>query len=181
MRSVRLTVGAKPIGEGRTWAYPNGQLLGIFVIPIYKLSIAGLDEAGHVVAKDVPVFRFGVQSTDGKTARVVGLAQQQTHVIKAWLPHYIVHSAHSTENGAWQVYGDFLIHDGPDDDSELFATIGCIEIRGPQGFSKFNDLLISLMAPPGSSREGKLAAIGHSTQLSITYQRASRPELKKAS
>ena len=179
MRRVALTVGAISSREGKTWAYPNGASLGTFLIPMFPLTVNGKDSSGRAVTSTFPVFRFGVQSVDGKTAHVVGLADQQTHTIKAWLPTYRVHSARSPENGAWQVYGNFLIHDGPDDDSELFATIGCIEVIGPQGFSKFNDLLISLMDPPGTNRDNKLAAIGSSGQLTITYQRANRPPLKK--
>jgi hypothetical protein len=180
MRSVALTVGGTVIGEGKTWAYPNGDALGEFLIPIYKLTVAGTDNIGKRITETISVFRFGVQCKDGKTAEVVGLADHQTHVIKSWIPTYRVHSAISQEDGAWQVYGNFLIHDGPDDDTELFATIGCVEIMGPQGFLKFNDLLISLMDPPGTNRDQKLSAIGRSGQLSITYERATRPALKKA-
>jgi len=50
---------------------------------------------------------------------------------------------------------------------------------GPLGFLKFNDLLISLMDPPGNHRSHKLVAIGRSGQLTITYERAIRPALKK--
>lgn len=78
---------------------------------------------------------------------MVGLADHQTHIIKAWLPNYRVHSARSQENRAWQVYGNFLIHDGPDNPTELFATIGCVEVMGYRGFVKFNDLIISLSGP----------------------------------
>jgi hypothetical protein len=179
VRSVALTVGGTAIGEARTWAYPNGFALGEFLIPIYKLTVAGTDNDGKPMSEAFSVFRFGVQSKDGTTASVVGLADPQTYVIKSWIPTYIVHSASTTENGAWQVYDSFLIHDGPDNDTELFATIGCVEIMGFRGFSKFNDLLISLMAPPGTNRDQKLASIGGSGQLRITYQAAVRPTLKK--
>jgi hypothetical protein len=179
MRNVALTVGGTPIGEGKTWAYPSGEGLGKFLIPTYKLTIAGTDGSGGAVTETVSVFRFGVQSKDGKTAAVVGLANEQTHVIKAWIPSYRVHSARSVENGAWQVYDSFLIHDGPDNDTEVFATIGCVEIMGPRGFSKFNDLLVSLMDPPGVNQSEQLAAIGRSGRLKIRYEKAARPALKK--
>jgi hypothetical protein len=111
---------------------------------------------------------------------VVGLAEFQTHVIKAWLPDYRVHSAASPENGAWQVYGNFLIHDGPDNPREIFATIGCIEIMGPQGFIRFNDLVSALSGPKATNRAQQLIEIGGAGQMSITYAKASRPPLKKA-
>jgi hypothetical protein len=181
MRNVTLTVGGKPVGEGPTWAYPHGAALGTFLIPIYELTVQGTDTEGNVLKTTFQVYRFGVLSNDGKTASVVGLAKHQIYHIKRWIPTYKVHSANSPENGAWQVFGNFLIHDGPDDDTQLFATIGCIEIRGPQGFVNFNDLLISLMEPTGSDRDGKLDAIAQSGRLKIVYEEATRPNLKKAS
>ena len=179
MRSVKLTVGGKAIGEGKTWAYPNGIGLGTYLIPIYELTVAGTDSKGKPVTEKFQVYRFGVQSKDGKTAHVVGLAEFQTHVIKTWDPTYKVHSAKSPENGAWVVYGNFLIHDGPDNNTELFATIGCVEIMGPKAFVKFNDLLINLMDPPADTRDKQLAAMAKSQKLKITYEMATRPPLKK--
>lgn len=180
MRNVNILVGRTPVGEQRTWAYPNGRSLGQYLVPVYDCFVKGVDAAGKAVRQRFNVLRFGVQSKDGKTASVVGLADQQTHVIKAWLPGYRVHSARSPENGAWQVYGNFLIHDGPDNPTELFATIGCIEIMGHRGFVRFNDLIISLSGPKATTRPQQLIEIGRAGCLSITYERASRPPLKKA-
>jgi len=180
MRPVKLIVGGKAIGEARTWAYPAGYALGDFLISTYQLAVAGQNADGRPARENFSVFRFGVQSKDGREAKVVGLAEQQTHVITAWLPDYRVHSFNTTENGAWRVYASFLIHDGPDNDTELFASIGCVEIMGPQGFTRFNDLLISLMGPSGVDRNSKLDAIGKSKKLTITYEKADRPSLKAA-
>jgi len=98
-------------------------------------------------------------------------------VIKAWLPNYTVHSAASLEAGAWQVYQNFLIHDGPDDPAnEVYATIGCIEICGqPQGFDTFNNFLIGLSGPKAKDRAAQLAEIGAARNLTITYLKAPRP------
>ena len=114
-----LTVGAKPIGEGKTWAYPKGRDLGFFLIPLYEMKVMGHDSRGKPSMTVLPIFRFGVLSKDGRTAHVVGLADNQRHVIKVWKPNYTVHSAPSHEDGAWVVTGHFYIHDGPDDDSEI--------------------------------------------------------------
>lgn len=97
------------------------------------------------------------------------------------MPNYRVHSADSKENGAWQVYEDFLIHDGPDNASELFATIGCIEIMGERGFVRFNDLLVALSGLRDGPRAGKLKAIGSGGKVVISYEAAVRPQLKRAS
>lgn len=180
VRKVYMVVGGVPIGEATTWAYPNGSSLGNFLIPTYRLTVAGSDNTGQSVSQSFEVFRFGVQCKDGKTANVVGLSDRQTHKIKSWTPTYRVHSARSPENGGWQVYDNFLIHDGPDNQSEVFASIGCVEIMGPQGFVKFNDLLISLSGPAATDRDEQIVEIGAARNLSITYERSARPPLKKA-
>ncbi len=179
MRSIKIQIGSRPVGEQQTWAYPNGNSLGRFLIPIYDCYVSGVNDAGATIRQHFQCLRFGVSCQDGKTASVVGLADQQSHIIKAWIPTYVVHSANSPENGAWQVYSNFLIHDGPDGSHEVFATIGCIEIMGVQGFVRFNDLIISLSGSTARDRNQKLAEIGRSGKLSITYERATRPALKK--
>ncbi len=179
MRNVSLSVGGTPLGLAPTWAYPKGEKLGYFLVPYYKLTVTGTNAKGVATASAFPVLRFGVMSRDGVKVESVGLAQRQTHTIKAWIPTYRVHSAVSLENGAWQVYDNFLIHDGPDSLSQVFATIGCVEIMGPSGFVKFNDLLISLAGSSAKSRDGQLADIGKSGRLTITYEQAARPAVKK--
>ncbi len=179
MRRVNIFVGARKIGEQKTWAYPQGFELGTFLIPVYECAVSGYDDNGKSIQQNFRVLRFGVQCTDGKTAKVVGLSQQQTHKIKAWIPSYTVHSASSKENGAWQVYNNFLIHDGPDNSTELFATVGCIEIMGPSGFDKFNDLLIMLAGPEATYRDNQLMEIGNKGEVYITYAKADRPPLKR--
>ena len=180
LRRVKMLVGGDPVGQVVTWAYPNGEGLGYFLIPNYRLTVSGTDAVGKAVSETFEVLRFGVQSKDGKSARVVGLADEQTHTIKAWLPDYQVHSAESAQNGAWQVYGNFLIHAGPETKDDAFASIGCIEIMGRGGFVKFNDLLIKLSGPSAALRTQQLTEIGNAGNMEITYHRTSRPPLKKA-
>ena len=182
MRPVKLTVGASPIGFAQTWAYPAGSQHEFFKIPTYELTASGIDAAGKKASRTFEVLRFGVQGKAGAPPRVVGLSEFQVHTIKAWLPDYRVHSARSQEQGAWQVYGNFLIHDGPDDPSiQVYATIGCIEIcRGPRGFDQFNDFLIALSGPSAKDRAGELAEIGWARNITITYLTAPRPPLQRA-
>jgi hypothetical protein len=183
VRNVNLVVGNKPIGSALTWAYPNGKHHGVFQIPTYELTVTGADDNGMKRERKFEVIRFGVQGKTSKSSPiVVGLANFQVHVITAWLPDYFVHSAISVEKGAWQVYGNFLIHDGPDNPKiEVYASIGCIEIcNGPRGFDIFNDFLISLSGPKSANRADQLAEIGRAKSMSITYLKASRPLLVKA-
>jgi hypothetical protein len=179
MRKVDIQIGGTPIGDSPTWAYPAGASLGNFLVPIYSCTVTGQNDAGSNVLEKFNVLRFGVKSEDGRIAKVVGLADYQKHVIKAWVGTYIVHSASSDENGAWQVKDNFLIHDGPDHIGELFATVGCIEIMGAKGFSRFNDLILRLAGPSPGTRNQQLSEIGRSGKMYITYEQAKRPPLKK--
>jgi len=181
MRSIKMRAGAKPIGTAVTWAYPDGGA-EYYSIPTYELTVSGKDSKGVSQERKFEVLRFGVHQ-NGKRgqAKVVGLADHQIHVIKAWLPDYTVHSASSPEKGAWQVYGNFLIHDGPDDPHrQVYASIGCIEIcGGPNGFVDFNDYLIQLSGPKSADRAKQLGEIGAARTISIEYEKASRPALRR--
>jgi hypothetical protein len=179
VRKINLSVGNKPIGTAITYPYPEDDGV-VYDIPTYELTVSGTDDAGAAQTRSFEVFRFGVHRPTAKSsAHVVGLASEQTHTIKAWLPKYTVHSADSKEIGAWQVYDGFLIHDGPDDPkTELYASIGCVEIcNGPEGFVKFNDFIISLSGSTKKSRGDKLAEIGSSGKMVIHYAKAARPAL----
>jgi hypothetical protein len=182
MRTVQMVVGNKPVGKAKTWAYPDGNHLGVYSIPTYELTVTGTDGSGRKVRQTFEVIRFGIQFKKGfSSPKVVGLADKQKHIIKAWLPHYTVHSASSVEMGAWQVYDNFLIHDGPDDPkNEIYASIGCIEIcNGPQGFDRFNDFLIELSGPRARARAEQLLEIGRARNMSISYEQAIRPALTR--
>src|SRR6266404_8734057 len=105
MRYVKMTAGNEEIGQAKTWAYPDGEGYGLFWIPTYNLKVAGTDSTGKAIERDFEVIRFGIYCPKETTKpHVVGLANEQTHVINAWLPNYRVHSAPSLEQGAWQVY-----------------------------------------------------------------------------
>jgi hypothetical protein len=174
---VDIKVGAAPIGHARTWAYPDGDPREHYKIPTYKVTVSARSTGGRVVSRDFEALRFGIQKDGAIGPRVVGLANQQSHVIKSWIPTYTVHSARSPERGAWKVYGNFLIHDGPDNPhTEVYASIGCVEIcNGPEGFNIFNDYIISLASPTSTGRARQLLEIGRSRKLVITYAKANRP------
>ena len=179
VRRIDIRVGAFPVGFARTWAYPDGSPTDHFRIPTYKVTVSGTLASGVRASRDFEALRFGIHEEAGKGPRVVGLADPQRHVIGAWLPNYRVHSARSAEEGAWHVYGNFLIHDGPDNPfQEVYASIGCIEIcNGPRGFDAFNDYIIDLSGVTTGTRKQRLLAIGKSRQLAIAYEGATRPPL----
>ena len=64
MRSVKMNVGNKPVGTALTWAYPNGQGYGAYVIPTYQLTVIT-----ETLEKDAPMFQakkeFATEDTEG--------------------------------------------------------------------------------------------------------------------
>lgn len=180
LRKVTLSVGNTIIGRAITWSYPHDDYK-TYEIPTYELRVEGKDDTGLQQNRIFEVIRFGVhRPASDASPVVVGLAKEQTHTIKQWLPNYTVHSAPSVEDGAWQVYNNFLIHDGPDEPQrEKYASVGCIELCGkPRGFTQFNDFIITLAGSKRRTRDEQLAEIGSSGVVSIRYATAARPPLK---
>jgi hypothetical protein len=181
IREIKVTIGGSVIDHGILRSYPVDDGRN-YSIPLYKMTVAGEDSAGNATSKDFRVFRFGVlKKTPRAIPKVVGLAQEQTHVIKKYKPDYQVHSASSPENGAWVVHKTFYIHDGADDpDTERFGTIGCVEVVDPSAFVTFNDFLISISGSTKSTRTKKLSEIAASGKMKVTYVKATRPPLRVA-
>lgn len=187
IRPINLTVSGSPIvnAYAKTFSYhPAGKSTdnNLYRIPLYRMTISGNDDNGNPVQHSVRVIRFGVYwSTKTNSSFVCGLADLQSYFIRRWLPDYSVHSARSNEKGAWHVFDNYLIHDGPDNPlRDVYATAGCIEIcDGPFGFDSFNSLIIRLSgANKALSRAQQLHEIGQSGRMKITYERANRPALQ---
>lgn len=177
LNTIRLVVGGKPWKRAQTFAYPvpDGR---IYSIPTYPLTVSA--PASGMRTEVFEVLRFGVHRTKrDPSPKIVGIAGYEVHTIKRWIPTYRVHSAQSRELGAWQVKGNYLIHDGPDSPTaDLYATAGCIEIcGGPQGFEAFNRY-VALLAGSRKPHLGlMLDDIGRSGCMHITYEKAAPPPL----
>lgn len=180
LREIRLIVGSKQINKGIVWAYPDFER-ELYIVPTYNMGVTGKYDDGTPCYKQFEVIRFGVNHVLNNDPYVVGLEDEQTYVMQGWMK-YKLHSTNVAENGAWIVKGSFLVHDGPDDPRSLakgvFGSEGCIEVCGWRGFSRLNDLIISLSGAKGASREEKLKQIGSGRRMKITYKGTSRPPLK---
>ena len=75
----------------------------------------------------------------------------------------------------------YLIHDGPDNpQTQRYANAGCIEIcGGPNGFVAFNDHIIALSGSNKSTTAQKLAYVGASGCMTITYLPATPPPVRE--
>lgn len=165
--------------------YPEWDGKKYYRMPTYEMTMTG-----GAVTKKYEVIRFGVQGKKDGTIRVVGLAQNQRHGIKMWIPTYKVHSVSSPENGAWKVYDNFLIHDGPDHMPNAgWGSIGCIEVGGLKGFYHFNSDIIEMSGlmtraeaeelSRVDDRAKSLSKIGNSGKMTIHYEAAVRPKLER--
>lgn len=190
VRKITIDVTDETMATAVVWGYPRDDVPEddtgpLYEVPTYKLIVRGTMDNGQPAKREFEAIRFGVQQQTTKhQPRVVGLAKEQTHTVKKWLAHYAVHSAESEERGAWQVIGEFLIHDGPDnprDKDDPYASIGCVELCGRRGFTIFNEYLQSISGSKQSGEQAKLREIGESGSLSVHYQAASRPKLKPLS
>lgn len=143
-RKLTLTLDGTPNGNhAYTWDYPDGSFENHYKTPLYTLRISN---GKHTRA--FQVIRFGPRYVRSEGYSVAGLADHQTHSL-TWYPEYMLHSTDSAENGAWIVYGNFLIHDGPNTNDpnradSTIGTAGCLEVFGHDGFSSFNKALREL-------------------------------------
>jgi hypothetical protein len=178
IRDITLTVGSQQLGHGVLRSYPvdDGRT---YLMPLYTLTVDGLDGGGQPMSKSFRVFRFGIyKPRTGAAATVVGLANEQSYVIKKYKADYPVHSHDSSENGAWVVHKTFYIHDGADSpETEKFGTIGCVEICDQKGFTLFNNFLASLSGSTRKELAEQLQEIAASGKMVVKYQKAARPPL----
>ncbi len=151
-RSVTVLASSLMVGSGVVVPYSHGRgrVNSIrYRVPLYRMNLSGLDSAGNGQVLEFSVIRFGVVDTDG-THHVVGLADRQEHVLR-WVSYM---------GGSWQIYGNFLIHDGADDPAQMaYGAIGCIEVTGVNAWPRFLEsirMLAGLRDEQQISRSGCL-------------------------
>ena len=150
IRSVEIIVSSKPVGTGKVRAFPY-RMGGRFRVPLYEMVVIGTDSSLKKVERKFKVIRFGVKQVSRiDRHRVVGLKDFQVHSLKR--AGYM--------DGSWQIYGDFLIHDGADNPKrQAWGSIGCIEVTGKDEWEDFESLIKNLSGesnPWKSGQSGKL-------------------------
>lgn len=137
-KKVIVTVTSQVTGN--MWALspynPQQGVIGApeYLVPTYKLKVVG-------EARDFQVIRFGIKRTNVSPppeTRLcdVGLFKENTYT-GTWLPTYRVHSGSGSLPGAWQLYGNFLIHEGSPDPNDAWGTYGCIEVVGRNEWRRY--------------------------------------------
>lgn len=181
IREIILEVGDKVISQAKTFSYPEDNKK-TYKVPTYLFTVSGTDDKGKPQSRDFECIRFGVakhnKRKNGRVSVVGWTHTKYINTIRRWNPNYTVHSADSLEKGAWNVKGNFLVHDGPDDPKvDVFASLGCVEICGKEGFVKMNRFMASLSGSKKPSMDEKLMEMGQSGKLKITYAFVHKPPL----
>jgi len=188
LREVTLTISGQP--NGKTYnaqSYPSRDGV-LYEVEVYTLTVSGTDNNGNQVSKEFDVLRFmpylNKQSdntgygTISETPIMSGLADERNEPAHSYNPNYEIHNTSSPENGGIVIYGNFMIHDGPDDLSEFgWGAAGCMEICGKSGFENLKSTIHSLS---GSSKpiEQGLVELAGAGKLMIHIEQAIRPTPK---
>lgn len=155
-RKVRIVITSREIGEGLVRAYPDSNTKE-YIVPLYECYIEGKTESGIKKTEYFKVIRFGIQRDEGKNIepKVVGLKDKQTHVL-TWVNYM---------EGSWQVYGNWLIHEGAENPSiQAWGALGCVEVTGRGEWRRFNDVIRSL------SGDTNMLTISRARTLSAHYE-----------
>lgn len=184
LRKAKLTVTNKIVGKAYVSGYLHPSKGGIgrtddqFEVPLYKMTLEGMDSNGKKQIREFEVIRFGVQQAKtGAPATVVGLRDEQTHVMKRWRSEYLEQDD-GTYTGAWTVYGGWLLHEGADDPiKSAWGAVGCVEVCGNNQFERMN-WLIRVFSGTKKQEEAAYQEIIRKGLLSIHYEKVKkRPPL----
>ncbi len=168
MRKVNIFISNVTQGDAHISSYPDNQKSKKikYKVPLYIVNVEGVNHNGTRVSEVFNAVRFGVHKPYGSDRiRVVGLSDDQTHTL-TW-----DNISTMTEN-AWRVYDGFFIHPGPDYPmSQVFGSIGCVEICGVGEWDRFNETILNLT---GAKDEYE---VSDNKLLTAEYQSATRPPL----
>ena len=168
MRKVKILVTNITQGTAYLCSYPDKQRSeGIkYKVPLYIVSVEGKNHNGSRVSEIFSAIRFGVKkSYHNKTVKVVGLSDSQTHTL-TW------DNITTMTGNAWRVYDGFFIHEGPySPTTQLYGSIGCVEICGVDEWDRFNKLIVNLS---GARNEEEVSS---KRLLTVEYEGAGKPPL----
>ncbi|MFC4636451.1 DUF6443 domain-containing protein [Dokdonia ponticola] len=168
IRPVEITITNTIVGEGIVKPYPDSDGEE-YVVPLYRMTVTGEDENGQTQSYNFDVLRYGVERNESRNSgpRVVGLSDAQSYSI-IWDPGTM------GGEGSWRVTGNWLIHRGAaDPTTQAWGAIGCIEVCGLNAWDNFNNAIRTL------SGSNSLSTIGNSGTLTVTYQSAQSPALRR--
>ncbi len=189
LRPVKITVFGSVIDHyhsAKTFPVEDGKY---YQVPVYGMSVEGADADGNPLSDDFSVIRFmpGYNPSSNlddrygerNTVGMVGLADAQSHVITQYKPEYELHGAEApSDNGALVVTGTHYLHDGPDNDEEVFGAYGCLEVFGTRGFSDLKETIKEFAGGYSDvDTESFISTLCSKSKLRIELKSTTRPSL----
>ncbi len=195
LRNVTIVITSKILGYfkgAKTYpylmTYVSSGAVCLYDVPIYELLVKGRNNNGEYIESSFECLRFMPYLPEP-----VG----DPELVKMEIPldsmvtvngslgiypsiydeTYRVHSNSSAENGGIVLYNNYLIHDGPDDDEDIFGGAGCVEICGKNGYSSLIETLMGLTGSTSSDRKTNLESIMNHQKLLVLIEDAETPEL----
>lgn len=151
-------------------------------VPVYRLYIEGRGQRREWTAlRFMPYWNPGGRVRDYSTQgwANAGLTNIPRRLFQGYKPEYEIHNTESRFNGALVVQNTFYIHAGPETLQDPdWGSAGCVEIIGD--FEKFKADIVELGGLPTSSIDAGLARLVRERRLFVTYQPATRPDLRSA-
>lgn len=161
----------------------------LYDVPIYQMVVKGRNNDGEYVEESFECLRFMpvLEDDDTNTPTLTQLDMSSNSIVEVngvlgiypgiYDASYVVHSNSSAENGGIVLFGNYLIHDGPDDNNDIFGGAGCIEMFGNKRFSKLIDTIMGLTGSSSKSRKENLESIMNYQKLLVIVEPATVPEL----
>ena len=162
----------------------------LYDVPIYQMVVKGRNNDGEYVEESFECLRFMPvleEDDDTNTPTLTQLDMTSNNIVNIagvlgiypsiYDASYVVHSNSSAENGGIVLFGNYLIHDGPDNNNDIFGGAGCIEMVGENGYSNLIYTIMGLTGSASTSRKENLESIMNYQRLLVIVEPATVPEL----
>ncbi|WP_354833051.1 hypothetical protein ABGM91_01065 [Akkermansia muciniphila] len=144
-----------------------------YEVPIYKVVLTSTKFPG--VDSIFYALRFmPSKTTANENVFMSGLADAQNYVLTTYDPNYNPHSMQNLENGAFLIYGNFLVHAGPSQFTHYaMGGLGCIEVFD---FASFVLTIINLCgAQAGGTTDEVLTRLAEDGYIKLSIEAAVKP------
>lgn len=190
-RKVVITLTDRIVDYYEARSYPdddrnNDGLWELYRVPVYKILVAGIDDAGSAATAEHQAPRFMPYYNDPANPDPhyatkgwvnAGLSAKRTVVVSKYKPDYEVQNRYSPGRGAIVLKGTFYIHAGPADLADIgFGSAGCVEIIGNYNVFKAN--IAALSGTGMANSDEAISKLVAERKLIVEIQQATVPDIK---
>ena len=167
---IILEVTDKKVGYSWMKNWKNEGDGNRYLVPTYQMNVYVQCGREKRWVGAFEVVRFGIDSAGwGGSGSICGLSDAQDYKLR-WWGDYPVHSVEGAPGGGWIIFGDYLVHAGPENPRDAvnpFGATGCIEVCGPGQWAQLNGTIL---------KELSLDDLGRAN-VRIEFRSAPRPGL----